>query len=56
MPEKCLNCDFYDSDRGCTCPSMDKWYACPLEPEPTVEDLMTEEELREYRGGINYGK
>ena len=57
MPEGCLNCGFYDSDReGCTCPSIDKWYACPLEPEPTAEDFMTEEELREYRGGINYGK
>ena len=45
MPEECLNCGFYDSDMGCTCPSIDKWYACPLEPEPTVK-----EELREIRG------
>lgn len=45
MPEECLSCGFYDSDRGgCTCPSIDKWYACPLEPESTAEDFMTEEE------------
>ena len=57
MPEECLNCGFYDSDRECcTCPSIDKWYACPLEPEPTAEDFMTEEELREYRGGIENDK
>ena len=52
MPEECLNCDCYDSDMGCTCPSSDKWYACPLEPEPSPEDFMTEEELKEYRGCI----
>ena len=60
MSEECLRCDCYDSDMGCSCPSIDKWYACPsidkwyacpLEPEPTAEDFMTEEELREYRGG-----
>lgn len=43
----CVDCGFYDSDMGgCTCPSVDKWYACPLEPEPSLEDFMTEEELR----------
>ena len=41
MPEECLSCGFYDSDRGCACPSIDKWYACPLEPEPTVEEECT---------------
>ena len=56
MPEECLRCDCYDSDMGCTCPSIDKWYACPLEPEPTAEDFMTEEELREYRGGGSVGE
>lgn len=40
----CLGCGFYDCDFGCTCPSMDKWYACPLEPEPSPEDFMTKEE------------
>lgn len=38
----CLDCGFYDSDFGCTCPSLDKWYACPLEPKPSPEDFMTE--------------
>ena len=41
MSEECLRCDCYDSDFGCTCPSIDKWYACPLEPEPTAEDFIT---------------
>lgn len=35
---ECLNCDCYDEDFGCTMPSIDKWYACPLEAD--------EEELR----------
>ena len=34
------NCGFYDSDFGCTCPGMDRWYACPLEPEPDWEEIM----------------
>lgn len=46
--DQCLTCDCYDPDRGCTMPSADKWYACPLEPEPTAEDFMTEEELKEH--------
>ena len=28
---ECLYCDCYDEDFGCTMPSMDKCYACPLE-------------------------
>lgn len=35
---ECLYCDCYDEDFGCTMPSIDKWYACPLE--------MGEEEFR----------
>ena len=26
----CLNCDCHDPDMGCTMPSIDKSYACPL--------------------------
>ena len=36
---ECLYCGCYDEDFGCTMPSIDKWYACPLEAD--------EEELRE---------
>lgn len=43
----CFTCGFYDEDYGCTCPSCDKWYACPLEPEPKPEDFMTEEKVYE---------
>lgn len=43
--DPCLNCGCWDSDReGCTCPSTDRWYACPLEPELSPEDFMTKEE------------
>jgi len=28
----CYNCGFWNSDYGSrTCPSSDKWYACPVE-------------------------
>lgn len=31
---KCSYCGFYDQEReGCTCPSTDMWYACPIESE-----------------------
>lgn len=31
---KCRICGFWDSDYGaCTCPSIDRWYACPIESE-----------------------
>ena len=33
----CLDFGFYDSDYGCTCPSVDKSYACPLESESDAE-------------------
>lgn len=42
--DKCLFCGCYDPDFGCTCPSVDKSYACPLEPELTEEDFKTIEE------------
>jgi len=28
---ECYNCGFHDEDFGCTCSSLDKWYACPIE-------------------------
>lgn len=31
IDQQCLRCDFYDPDCECTCPSYDKWYACPIE-------------------------
>ena len=47
MVNECFSCGFYDPDMGCTCSSLDKWYACPLEPAPTEEDFMTEEDNNE---------
>lgn len=31
----CINCGCYDEDMGCTMPSVDKIYACPLETKKT---------------------
>lgn len=31
---ECNNCGFWNSDyESCTCPSADKWYACPVESD-----------------------
>lgn len=30
---ECIRCGFYDPDYECTCPSYDKWYACPIESQ-----------------------
>lgn len=36
---ECYKCGFWDSDfEGCACPPEQKWFACPLEPEPTDEE------------------
>lgn len=57
IDKQCLYCGFYDSDYECTCPSLDRWYACPLEPEPSIEDFMTEDELKKFgRGGETVGE
>lgn len=30
--KECYKCGFYDYDyEDCTCPSYDRWYACPIE-------------------------
>jgi hypothetical protein len=39
MEFSCYQCGFYDEDMGCSCPSYEKWYACPLEPELTEKDF-----------------
>ncbi len=39
----CIECDCYDEDFGCTMPSVDKSYACPLNsPDDEEEDKMIE--------------
>lgn len=30
MTKDCFDCDCYDPDMGCTMPSIDLSYACPL--------------------------
>ena len=44
---KCIKCGFYDLDSGCTCPSIDKWYACPVENEKP-ENIQLLEEYAEW--------
>lgn len=44
IDKECIKCGFYDEDFECTCPHADKWYACPLEPEPKAKDFTREEE------------
>ena len=41
---ECLTCDCYDEDVGCTMPSVDKCYACPL--------YECEDELKEIFEGV----
>ena len=42
---ECYSCGFWNSDYGsCTCPSLDKWYACPVESKKP-ENV---EALRDY--------
>lgn len=46
---KCFNCGFFDVEcECCTCPSQDIWYACPLEPEPKIEDFMTDPKIEDF--------
>lgn len=40
----CARCGFNDEDYGCTCPSYDKWYACPIESEKPEN----QQALKEY--------
>ena len=35
-----LWCGWYDGDFGCTCPGTERWYQCPLEPEPDWDEIM----------------
>lgn len=45
---KCRICGFWDSDyESCTCPSTDRWYACPIESEK-LENKKALEEYAEW--------
>lgn len=44
---KCYSCGFWNSDyEQCTCPSQDKWYACPIESEKPENKKEMEEYLK----------
>ena len=42
--KECYSCGFWDSDiEGCTCPSTDMWYACPIESsKPENQEALLE--------------
>lgn len=49
---ECLTCGCWDSDLGCTMPSIDMWYACPIEAEkPENQRALAEwvEEMEERK-------
>ena len=38
--DECLKCGWWNEDyEACTCREDEKWYQCPLEPEPTEKDF-----------------
>lgn len=40
---ECYNCGCWDSDyEGCTCPSVDRWFACPIEAKKHEKDFNCE--------------
>lgn len=39
----CLGCGAYDIDMGCTMPSIDMWFACPIESEKEENQKLLEE-------------
>lgn len=40
----CWACGFWDSDcEGCSCPSVDMWYACPIERDKPENKKQLEE-------------
>ena len=60
MANECYNCGAYDSDReGCTMPSCDKSYACPLEDSslqfflPMIPPTVT---AQEHKVSVRNGK
>ena len=51
--DECFKCGFWNSDYGaCTCPSQDKWYACPTESiKPENVAALEEYAVKGGRGG-----
>ena len=43
----CFGCGFNDEEYGCTCPSHDMWYACPIE-SVKPENIKALEEYAEW--------
>lgn len=48
LDRKCYTCGFYDSDFDCVCPSMDRWYACPIESKKPENQKELEEMAKWY--------
>lgn len=48
IDKECRTCGFYDSDFDCVCPSMDRWYACPIESKKPENQKELEEMAKWY--------
>lgn len=50
---ECLDCDCYDGDMGCTMPSIDQSYACPLKEKSILSELKAECSFKEVFDDID---
>lgn len=54
-PKECYKCGFFDTDFGCTCPSGEEWYACPIESKKPENKKDLEEYCKWYLSQLNGG-
>lgn len=47
-PDECYKCGFHDCDFGCTCPSQDRFYACPIENKKPENKKLLDEMIEFY--------
>lgn len=48
--KECANCGFLNDYGCCSCPSSDKWYACPIENKKAENIKALQEYARELKG------
>ena len=47
-PKECYKCGHLDCDYGCTCPSIDMWYSCPIESRAPENRKALEDMAKSY--------
>lgn len=52
-PDECYTCGFHDCDYGCTCPSHEMFYACPIESKKPENKKLLEEMIEFYESREN---